>query len=78
MVEAAREGRQRAVIVVAAFTGLRASELRGLRRDDIDFKRQMIHVRQRADRYCQIGNPKSEAGERAVPVGPIVVNTLRD
>jgi integrase len=77
MVEAA-QGRRRLFIVVAAFTGLRASELRGLRREDVDLKRSIIHVKQRADRYGVIGNPKSESGERAVPVGPIVVNTLRE
>ena len=34
--------------------------------------------RQRADRFNEIGPPKSEAGERTVPVPPIVVNTLRE
>jgi integrase len=77
MVEAA-QGRRRLLIVVAAFTGLRASEMRGLRWEDVDLKRSIIHVKQRADRYGVIGNPKSEAGERAVPVGPMVVNTMRE
>jgi integrase len=77
MVEAAQD-RRRAVIVVAAFAGLRASELRGLRCEDVDFKHGVIHVRQRADRYGQIGNPKSHASERTVPVGPMVLNTLRE
>jgi len=35
-------------------------------------------VRQRADRYGAIGNPKSESGERTVPVTPIVLNTLQE
>jgi integrase len=35
-------------------------------------------VRQRADRYSAIGKPKSEAGERTVPLTPIVANTLRE
>jgi integrase len=62
----------------AIFTGLRASELRGLRWADIDFQKNELHVRQRADRYLKIGPPKSESGERCVPLAPIVANTLRE
>jgi integrase len=71
------QGRRRAILIVLAFAGLRASELRGLRRKDVDPKTSEIHVRQRADRYGVIGPPKSEAGERDVPIGPMVLNTLR-
>jgi len=35
-------------------------------------------VRQRADRYAAIGKPKSESGERTVPLTPMVLNTLRE
>lgn len=38
----------------------------------------MLTVRQRADRYCEIGSPKSSAGQRAIPLPPIVINTLRE
>jgi integrase len=51
-------------------TGLRSSELRGLRWADIDLKKADLHVRQRADRYNKIGAPKSEAGARTVPSPP--------
>jgi integrase len=71
-------GRHRAVLLTAAFTGLRASELRGLRWDNVDLKRGELHVRQRADRYNAIGRPKSEAGERTVPLPPMVVAALRE
>jgi integrase len=37
-----------------------------------------IHVQQRADRYNKIDVPKSEAGERIVPLPPIVTNALRE
>jgi integrase len=37
-----------------------------------------LHVRQRADAYNQIGRPKTAAGERAVPLPPFVLNTLRE
>jgi integrase len=71
-------GKLRPLLLVAAFAGLRASELRGLRWVDIDFHRGEIAVRQRADRYKMIGAPKSVAGSRIVPIGPIVVNALRE
>ncbi|RWM28504.1 site-specific integrase [Mesorhizobium sp.] len=71
-------GRWRPILLTAIFTGLRASELRGLRWADVDLDRREIHVRQRADRFNDIGRPKSEAGERTVPMPPLVANTLRE
>ena len=35
-------------------------------------------MRQRADRYGKIGRPKSEAGERTVPLPPMLVAALRE
>jgi integrase len=77
IVEVAK-GRWRPILLTAIFTGLRASELRGLRWSDVDLDKRELHVRQRADRYSAIGKPKSESGERTVPLTPIVVNTLRE
>jgi integrase len=74
----AMEGRWRPLFLTAIFTGLRASELRGLRWSDVDLKRGELHVRQRADRFNVIGRLKSEAGERVVPLPPLVINTLRE
>jgi integrase len=71
-------GRYRVLLLTAIFTGLRASELRGLRWDDVDLKRGEVHVRQRADRYGQIGRPKSDAGERTIPLPPMVTAALRE
>jgi integrase len=71
-------GRYRALLLAAIFTGLRASELRGLRWEDVDLKRGELHVRQRADRYGKIGRPKSDAGERTVPLPPMLVAALRE
>jgi integrase len=71
-------GRFRPIFVTAAFTGLRASELRGLRWEDVDLKKNELHVRQRADRFREIGRPKSQAGERTVPFGSFVANTLKE
>jgi integrase len=65
--------------VTACFTGLRSSELRGLRWQDVelDGDAPQVHVRQRADRYRTIGRLKSASGERTIPLGPFAANTLR-
>lgn len=75
---AALDGRWRPLMLTAIFSGLRASELRGLTWNDVDLKAGEIHVRQRANRYCEIGAPKSAAGARTVPLPPIVTNALRE
>lgn len=72
------EGRWRPLLLTAIFTGLRSCELRGLRWPDLDLKRGEVQVRQRADGLEQIGPPKSEAGERVVPLPPIVISALRE
>lgn len=66
------------ILKVAVFSGLRASELRGLRWRDVDFKAGELHVRQRADRYREMGSPKSRAGGRNVPLPPGVIQSLRE
>jgi integrase len=71
-------GRQRPLIVTAVFTGMRSSELRGLRWEDCDLDAKLIHVRQRADAWGKMGAPKSEAGERTIPMTPMVVNALKE
>jgi integrase len=69
--------RRRPFIVTAIFTGMRLSELRGLNWPDVDLDAGVIHVRQRADAWGNIGPPKSKAGKRNIPLAPIVVNTLK-
>ena len=71
-------GRWRPLLITAVFTGLRASELRGLRWSDVKLKTCELHVTQRADRFNEIGKPKSAAGERVVPFGKFVSNTLKE
>ncbi len=75
---AALDGRWRPLMLTAIFAGLRASELRGLRWSDVDIEKREIRVHQRADRFNEIGRPKSEAGERAIPIPPILVNALKE
>lgn len=75
---ASLKGRWRPLLLTAILSGLRASELRGLKWTDIDLKKAELHVRQRADRYNSIGYTKSASGQRTLPLPPIVVNTLRE
>ena len=56
---------------------MRASELRGLPRSNVDLDGAVIHVRQRADLWGKIGKPKSKAGNRDIPLVPMAVNALR-
>jgi integrase len=76
LIDAAHED-FRPLLLVAVLCGLRASETRGLTWQDIDFEDGYIHVRQRADAFNEIGEPKSHAGARSVPMGPLVANALR-
>lgn len=71
-------GRLRPLLMTAVLTGLRASELRGLRWEDVDLKKGELHVRQRADRNNRTGQPKSRAGTRTVPMVPQLVTALRE
>jgi len=57
---------------------LRISELRGLKWDSVDLKGAKLHVRGRADKYKEIAQPKSAAGERTLPLPPMLMNTLRE
>jgi integrase len=67
----------RPLFITAAFTGLRASELRGLIWANVDLKANELHVVQRADVFNEIGAPKSAKGRRTVPFGSFVANTLK-
>lgn len=71
-------GRWRPLILVAIFCGLRASELRGLRWEDLSFEDREISVKQRANARNRIGKLKSKAGYRSIPMPPMVVNALRE
>jgi len=71
-------GRWRPLLLTAIFTGMRSSELRGLTWSAVDLDGKVIHVRQRADAYGDMGRPKSEAGDRSIPIPPMVANALRE
>lgn len=74
----AAEGRWRPFLATAVFTGMRASELRGLRWSDVELDRGVVTVRQRADRWNVMGAPKSADSQREIPLAPMVVNALRE
>jgi integrase len=71
-------GYRRAFFATAALAGLRASELRGLRWQDVDFAKATVSVWQRADRWGTIDQPKSDSGYRTVPVPSLVVSALKE
>ena len=84
-IERTRAGEQKTVsvcwrplLVTAIFTGMRASELRGLSWQHVDLDAGVIRVRQRADRFNRLGPPKSKAGRRDIPMAPMVLNVLRE
>jgi integrase len=72
------QGRARVRLALALFTGLRASEMRRLRWADIDLAGNPLHVRQRADWWGSMGNPKSKKGRRTIPLIPLVANALKE
>ena len=79
LIAAVPAGKKRALLLTVALTGLRASELRGLRWKDVDLKAGVLHVRQRADRFNQIGAPKSDSSTRTVPLDPgALIPALRE
>jgi integrase len=74
----AAKGKVKVLLMTAASTGLRASELRGLRWFDVDLKAGELHVRQRADAWNTIGPPKSKTSRRTVPLGHELLLALKE
>jgi integrase len=65
------------LVMTVILTGLRSSEIRGLRWSDIDFKANTLTVSQRADQWGVIGAPKSAAGFRTIPISPRLSTELK-
>ena len=74
--------RFRALVLAAAFTGLRWGELVGLRRCDVDLTTGVLHVRRRLAQLSrggmQPGPPKSTASVRNVALPLFLVDELHD
>jgi integrase len=77
ILENAPSGWPRQLFTVAALTGMRSGELRALRWEDVDFDNRAITVCRSADRWHNTKLPKSAAGQRQIPMAPLVYNTLR-
>lgn len=67
-----------AFIRVAAYTGMRPSEMYALRWSDVDFEKGFIHVRrQYRSKTKEIDDPKADS-KRTIPMAPQVVAALQD
>lgn len=74
----AAEGRWRPFLIVAAFSGLRSSELRGLSWKHVDLQNGLVYVRQSADRCNVLGLPKTAASRRTIPLLPMAIDALNE
>ena len=76
----AMPGRYRALVVVAAGTGLRQGETFGLTASSVDFLRRRLTVDRQlvliAGQGPQFGPPKTQASYRAVPLPDVVLEAL--
>ncbi len=73
----------RTLVATALYTGMRLSELLGLRWDDVDLDRGLIHVRAQLSRAhagapAQRVPPKTRAGHRQIPLAPQLTALLRE
>lgn len=67
-----------AIVSLTIFTGMRASEIRGLAWGSLDLKEGAVEIEQRADAKGTLGPPKSEAGNRTIPLSALVVKALKE
>jgi integrase len=70
--------RYRTLIASAILTGLRQSELLGLRWRDVDFQDELIRVRNALDRHGNDVPPKTEHAVRDVVLIPALADLLRE
>jgi integrase len=67
--------RERTMVLLAATTGLRISELVGLQWRDVDHQNMLIHVRH-AWVLGRLKDCKTEASQKPIPLDPIVADAL--
>ncbi len=75
----AMPARRQAMILLAAWCGLRFGELTELRRRDIDLRRCVVHVHRavtRVDGQFVVTTPKSAAGRRDVAIPPHLIPAI--
>lgn len=66
-----------AIVALALFGGLRRGEIVGLRWQDIDHVRGVIHIRHSMSRLDGLKSPKTKAGVRDVPLSQPIVAALK-
>jgi integrase len=69
-----------AMYVTAAATGMRESELLGLREDAVDLERGLVSIHQqlvRAGRLPVFGQPKTARGKRTVLLSSVAIDAIR-
>jgi integrase len=71
------DGYIRPLLAVAVFCGVRMSEVRALRWQDVSLDERLLHVRRRADKWNTIGALKSDTSYRSVPLSPYPLNALK-
>ena len=77
---AAACGDQGDVVTILAYTGLRWSELVGLRVGDVDLTARRLYVRRAApevEGHIVIGPTKTVAGTRTIPLPQVVIDALK-
>ena len=72
-----KEHRSRVLISLAAFAGMRIGEILALTWDDIDFDKRTVNVSKNANKWKEVGPPKSRAGYREIPLAPNLVADLK-
>ena len=64
---------ERRLLALLVFTGMRRGEVLGLRWEDIDFEKKLIHVEQNvtfAENQPHVGDTKTKSGKRPIPLDP--------
>lgn len=69
--------RRTALLHLLIYGGLRLSEARGLRREDVEVANCRVKISQKADRRGRIGRPKSRRSYREVTVPHVVIEWLQ-
>jgi integrase len=77
IIEALPNQIHRVAILIAASTGLRRSEIRGLQWQDVDFEELWLHLRRGFVRTVET-KLKTEGSRRGVPLPPDLADLLRD
>lgn len=71
---------ERRMLALFVFTGMRRGEVLGLRWEDIDFKKKLIHVERNityAHNQPEIGSTKTNSGKRSIPLDSRLAECLK-